>query len=424
MFRNKNKVSSSRTDAEAEEDWLDTVLEQLRPVTFNNDEYGLATALIEQAFAYTTQTKTPLGISLAAAFDLLVAVEYYKRATHIGWIYCSQHPSLLIYPFTNTCPRCVLSGRFHYHAANKPSSGQIGQATSRLLCMFLHILLKRNLPNLSIYQGVEPVDVVFVDKDTATLLFAEIKASPLTTLALATPSEILTEEINGAIQAIDHISTVNLMLNSLPLSLLLPNSENATYSLIELGIRGNNPIDQWLYSQMGQMFGKNDTNFIVYANYWKKAFQAYSSIDRNSSVFWLTNGCGQPSPRPAHWPARINGSGFESVSDGKTSVGMDRTDDIKKGIYQVLKIGVEAKQQSSRFKVKTALISNIHAVRHYNQYLKDLQDIVWTVDATKSAKMVQDLPPETPLYNLFDGIIAFTESNIRDEWLTKLFFFQ
>ena len=41
----------------------------------------------------------------------------------------------------------------------------------------------------------------------------------------------------------------------------------------------------------------------------------------------------QPRPRPSHWRKRRNGQGVETVSDGKTSVGMDRTDDIKKSIY-------------------------------------------------------------------------------------------
>ena len=102
---------------------------------------------------------------------------------------------------------------------------------------------------------------------------------------------------------------------------------------------------------------------------------------------------------------------------------MDRTDDIKKGIYQVLKIGAESKPNKSVFVVRTALISNIHAVRHYHEYLASLEDIVWTLDKSRKAQKVEDLAPKTDVYSLFDGIISFTESSIRDEWIAENFSF-
>ena len=137
-------------------------------------------------------------------------------------------------------------------------------------------------------------------------------------------------------------------------------------------------------------------------------------------MFWLTNGCGQPVPRPADWPAR-RGTGYESVSDAKTSVGMDRTDDIKKAIYQVLKLGSEYKPNDEN--IKTAIISNIHAVRHYDEYLLTVRDVIWALDHTRSVKIASQLDPDTPIYNLFDGILSFTQSDIRDEWIKEVFRF-
>lgn len=69
--------------------------------------------------------------------------------------------------------------------------------------------------------------------------------------------------------------------------------------------------------------------------------------------------------------------------------------------------------------MKTALISNIHAVRHYNDYLHSLEDVVWLIDTGKKAKKVGDLPDDMDVYNLFDGIITFTQSHIRDEWIEE-----
>lgn len=105
---------------------------------------------------------------------------------------------------------------------------------------------------------------------------------------------------------------------------------------------------------------------------------------------------------------------------------MDRTDDIKKGIYQVLKIGSESKPKS-RYIIKTALISNIHAIRHYDEYLADMQDIVWTKSPStfkvSSDTTVGDLPLDLPIYNLFDGIISFTQVYSKDLWIDEQFAF-
>lgn len=51
-------------------------------------------------------------------------------------------------------------------------------------------------------------------------------------------------------------------------------------------------------------------------------------------------------------------------------------------------------------------------------------NVVWTVDKTQNAKKAGDLPPETEIYNLFDGIVSFTKSHIRDEWIERNFHFQ
>ncbi len=69
------------------------------------------------------------------------------------------------------------------------------------------------------------------------------------------------------------------------------------------------------------------------------------------------------------------------------------------------------------------IISNVHAVRHYEDYLTAIQDIVWTRSKGVFAKTVADLSPETPIFNLFDGIIALTAVKTRDEWVGSIFDF-
>jgi hypothetical protein len=100
---------------------------------------------------------------------------------------------------------------------------------------------------------------------------------------------------------------------------------------------------------------------------------------------------------------------------------MDRTDDLKKGIYQVLKLGSLGKPVSGKWNYKVAIISNIHAARHFEEYLESLKNVVWTIDASGKAKKIADLPEEQAVYNLFDGLVALTSTFCRDEWIGEMF---
>ncbi|MCA1992613.1 MAG: hypothetical protein LDL41_11365 [Coleofasciculus sp. S288] len=258
-----------------------------------------------------------------------------------------------------------------------------------------------------------------------------MKAAPLTTLPLAVPVEVQTElGDEGEPVPCKHSVADNSFLASSNLHILLPKLQDTAweYQLISLGVRGSSDSSTWAYDQIGRVFGNDNQLFNCYFQFWTVAYSAYNKTARRREtlpepVYWLTNACGQPIPRPLDWPIRTSEKGYESVSDSKSSVGMDRTDDIKKGIYQVLKIAAAGKPRQRQFKVKTALLSNIHAVRHYNDYLLEIQDIVWTLDETGKAQKAADLPPDQDIYNLFDGIITFSHSYVRDEWIERNFQF-
>lgn len=414
-------------------DWVQNALDSAKRLEVAPHERSLADKLIEQALRHALNERRPIGTVLAAAFDLLIAAEYYKSVSHQGWYYCPIHKPALFYPFTNTCPRCILEGGFHFERANKPESGSIGKATSRLLSVFLNQLFKRENRGLTIYQGSEPIDMLIHDATNSVVLLAEIKAAPLTTLALVVTTDAMTEPVEGEqpILITKHISTDNTSLSSNELNIFLPirRESNNAYRFVSLG-KVSLREDNWGYKRIEQLLDQDTEFFSDYLNFWIEAYEVYKDhyrAARNTSLsntFWFTNACGQPNPRPTDWPPRRAGGGFESVSDGKTSVGMDRTDDIKKGIYQVLKVGAESKPNAKRFQVKTALISNIHAVRHYQNYLLSLEDIVWLIDKEKKARKAGELPSDADVYNLFDGIISFTESHIRDEWIERTFIFR
>lgn len=402
--------------------WIDNILSRCSKVEQNNSfERQLSDLLIEKCLKYADGSGN-LGVLLASAFDLLVAAEYYGMVSHSGWLYCPHEKPRLYFHFTNCCPRHVIDDQLFFSPSNKPSSGRIGTTTSRLLLLFIQQLFRRKNFSEIILKGTEPVDAVVVNYQTKQVLFAEIKASPLVTLPISAETQRLTKELNDEVINSEHIPVVNSTLYQTPIDIFLPVLVNGSWEdrYYSLGQRENEKDSYWAYRGLTDLLSSNEVFFEQYFMFWKEALKSYHPKS-NENIFWLTNACGTPSPIPQGWQKRRVGSGYESVSDSKTSVGMDRTDDIKKGIYQVLKLGAEGKPLLSEWDYKVGIISNIHPARHFEEYLQSMQNIVWTNDESGRAGFVKDLPSEQKVFNLFDGIIALTKTYSRDEWIDKLF---
>jgi len=387
-------------------------------------ESVLINKLIDECYRIHRETPSiPLGRILASTFDLLISADYYSYVGHKGWYYCPNPSPTLYYHFTNCCPKHALDNIFYFHPSSKPESGSIGRSTSRLLRAFFNSLLKKKGRKEKILKGSEPVDVIIVNQDTHHILFGEIKASPLLTLPLLMASEKLIDDSGNEILEHDGNLTINTIFNqNINLFVPIPSDGKWCESQYTFGSRAELSDKYWGYRSMIDLIEKDSSFLKNYYNFWNEALNKYHPKHTNS-VYWLTNGCGAPNPRPDWWPKSKggHGSGFESISDSKTSVGMDRTDDIKKGIYQVLKLGSEGKPVSSKWHFKVGIISNIHAARHFEDYLESLKNLIWTHDITGKANKAGDLKPEHPLYNLFDGIISLTDSHFRDEWLKNVF---
>ncbi len=405
--------------------WIKNIIEKSRSLTISEAEQAVISKLVEIIYSDVASSSNR-RLAIAASFDLLATVEYYRSVGHIGWLYCPiDDPPLLLYPFTNVCPRCVLQNKFVFHKANKPKSGAIGAKTSRLLAAFLQALFIKNNRSVEVRKGVEPVDIILLDKKNipSAVMFAEIKAAPLITLPIVIISQKFTEDEDGTVVNVGHRATDNSTFYGSEMGLLLPNNLDKTsnWEFIPFGSKKNADDESWAYHNLLDLLESNPAFMPKYLNFWQSALAKYEQKSQ-SDIFWLTNACGQPAPRPHNWPRRHKASGFESISDGKTSVGMDRTDDLKKATYQVLKIGAEG-NPSSQYHYRVGIISNIHAVRHHEDYLTAIQDIVWTRSKNSFIKTAADLSPETPIFNLFDGIITLTETKTRDEWVRTIFDF-
>ena len=392
------------------------ILDLTRPKDLPLAVQGIIGELIEKTCG--EKYNEPIGIRLAALFDLFVSCQYYNGLANKGWTYCPESPDMLLYAYTNICPRCLGKHKYIFTKANKPESGQIGMATTEIICEMLVAYFKLKGKKIEILKASEPIDVIVYEPATQLMILSEVKAAPLFTIPLSLQCEKITEEIDGRLVEVEHNLCDNPFLHQSQPSLFFPESDNLHQCQFQLNVDWSKAYP-FFYAIKELCF--SDSSFLPhYFSFWNEAYSTYRDKDKTNPIFWLTNACGLPVPRPLDWPKRRSG-GYETVSDAKTSVGMDRTDDIKKGIYQVLKLGAEYKPKYKN--IKTALISNIHAVRHYDEYLESIKDIIWTFDETRKIHNWSQVNPGKPLYNLFDGIIAFTESDIRDEDLTRLFRF-
>lgn len=418
----------SMTDHDPIESFLRDVRRNSAPEKDSKWELDLIRQLVNESYNLkTAKPEASLGRILAAAFDLAVSAAYYRYVSQRGWFYCPSPSPRLYFHFTNCCPRHALDNSFYFNKSNKPESANIGEVTSRILRRFISVLFEKNNVKAQVLKGKEPIDIVILEDAGQNLFFGEVKAAPLLTLPLAKDAEPFKDEEGNLLK--DHDAPVAVSpIYKTPIKLFVPKRDDNskwTEHLFTLGSIENEDDSFWGYRSLLSLLSSDKTFFSTFFDFWDNALTFYHP-KRKQSIFWLTNGSGEPNPAPPHWPSRKGGNGKnpESVSDSKTSVGMDRTDDIKKGIYQILKIGVENKPSKSKWKLRLGIISNIHAARHFEEYLSSLQNLVWTLDETGKAQKASDLDDNHPLYNLFDGIITFTQSHIRDPWLKSIFDFE
>jgi hypothetical protein len=400
-------------------DWITTQIAQSQEMNFSGPESRLITAIFEKIPVHDLNK----GRYLAAAFDLLMTAEYYKSVTVKNWHYCPNGHPKIYYSFLNACPYCCLKQKFVFTHGNKPQSGAIGKSSSFLLSLVLYSYFKRSGVNVEIKKSTEPVDVVVIDEANKHVFAAEVKSAPLTILPLFADTDELTTMEDGTIAKVSvHEPISNTHFSTQPVSIGLPKFTENRWEFVFLKIEGLKNDQNWPYLEIETLVRETDF-WEHYVHYWIAAYETYKHRRRENPIYWFSNACGSPQAVSSDWPERRSGGGKESISDSKTSVGMDRTDDIKKGIYQILKVGADSKPFSKGYAVSVGILSNVDAARHFDEYLKNIQNVVWTLDTTGSAQKVSDLPPNQDLYNLFDGIITFTRNISRNEWLKQTFKF-
>lgn len=339
--------------------------------------------------------------SKAFCFDLIMSAAYLDAAQNFENI-LEQCTSLkdgfnAHLGFINLCSPCYTLNKWQYQKALKPKSGLLGKITSELILRFI-LKTSDDIQDIFVIGGTEYADALIKYKNGNNIL-GEVKSAPLLTypFVFKVPENCL----KGNHQEIDISRTQ------------FSECESGLY-VHGLGVISLGKPKEYLWPFKGLVDFIIDNNnyslFKLFENQWIESRKAYKNKNRNDRLYYLVNASGQP-PNVArteyNWPKS------ESVSDGKTSAGMDRTDDIKKGIYQTLKIGTLLENSELYKNYKTALISNLPAYRHDDDYITPFIDILWAY----SGSFIQNtdnnfLIKKSDLRKIVDFVITLDNTEI------------
>lgn len=335
----------------------------------------------------------------AFCFDLVMSAAYIDAASGIEATIeqCDSIPQAYNahLGFINLCAPCYLNqSQWVYQKAIKPQSGALGKLSSELILRFIEKLHPR-LTEVVVVGGVGSIDAILKHQDGLVIL-AEVKSAPLLTypFLFQLPDACLRGHHKKPL-------LTNSQLRTSSSAMFLHNN-----GLIPLGQVGDT---LWPFRPLVDFITAPDNFSLIMTSItdWLAAREAYASKDKQNRMYYLTNASGSP-PQIAKvrdsWPRKA------TISDSKTSAGMDRTDDIKKGIYQSLKMGVDIGSQSN---IKTAIVSNLPAYRHGEIYVDPFVNMLWGVEEDLELLNGRKVLAEENLRYVFDYIITLDGSILR-----------
>jgi hypothetical protein len=295
--------------------------------------------------------------------------------------------------FINLCSPCFEKNNiWQYQKAAKPQSGALGKLSSEMILKFVEIIFDEFVEVYSI-GGTETADAQLKHKD-GTIILAEVKSAPLLTFPLLIKTTSSNQEHNTC-------SLTSSQFRELESAIYMHDNQ-----FIPLGIVKS---ENWPFKPLADFLEDEPNNATIakMLNIWLQAKDAYATKNRDSTFYYLANASGGP-PKIAkdrdNWPRN------ESISDSKTSAGMDRTDDIKKGIYQVLKLGVLNQNDEH---IETALISNLPAYRHGKEYVDPFVDLLWGSEKNVVKEGNSEYVARKDLRYFFDHLITLDSPILR-----------
>ena len=292
-------------------------------------------------------------------------------------------------------------------AQHKPTSHHIGEITTTATALFVTLLATAAAPPLQvgvISKQSHDVDALAWREDLLVLF--EMKASPLVTypvrVKLAAPFTEPGEA--GPVEVAQH-QLIDVEFHSHDLSLYLANRD------LDVPL-GRPEGSAWPYPQLGKYISEPQ-GLLDYVEAWGEVFLGYRvpkvhRTGRQVVMGYLANGWG------------------DEIDSNKTKAGLGRTDDIKKGTYQLLKFGAYYRDGSPHLPIRGVLAANLDPLFLYADYLEKLIDARWA--PASKFRPALDRPEyqeiwERELFYIYDAVLAFNRPVINDSLLAGCFDF-
>ena len=350
-----------------------------------------------------------LALALAAIFDLASNIEYCRgRVVSAKWIYCNrddQGARRAYFSFLKQCPQCCLDHGLERRisgAQHKPSSHHIGEITTTMTTLMLRLFAAASSEPLvvaAILKQSHDVDAIAWGVDSVILF--EIKSSPMVTFPLVTRLDMpLTRESANGVEEYAQHSLVDIPLEGRQVSLSIPHRGQE----LPLGSPGDSP---WPYPEAADVFADPNV-WLDYLSAWLELFYAYSVPKRTRTG------------RQKVLPYLVNGWGDE-IDSNKTKPGLGRTDDLKKGTYQLLKFGAYYRDVDHPPSVRAALVANLDPLFLRSEYLEKLEGIRWSDESNFTATGPRYEIDKDRLYFLYEALMALNRSVLNDPYLSDLF---
>jgi hypothetical protein len=350
-------------------------------------------------------------------FDLVCNVEYiHGRLTSDRWIYCNRTrgtatPTPRAYfSFLKQCPQCCQDRGLEKRLAgaqHKPSSHHIGEITTIATVLFLKLLGQTSKHPLELgvlAKQSHDVDALAWREDLLVLF--EIKASPLVTFPVRTllAMPFSRTGADGPVEVEQH-RLIDVEFSNHSLALYLAN--------LDVDIPLGSPREEsWPYPEVTKYVSESD-GFMTYMRAWLEIFFGYSvpktrRVGREVVLGYLANGWG------------------DEIDSNKTKAGLGRTDDIKKGTYQLLKFGAYYRAGCPALEIRGALAANLDPLFMYADYLEKLIDARWAPNSkfqrvTPGSDELRIL--ERDLFFIYDCLLAFNRPVRNDPTFTDAFDF-
>lgn len=352
-----------------------------------------------------------LGLGLAFIFDMVTNAAYlHTRVDPDRWIHCTHFPErdgpegAAYFSFLKQCPACSLHHGIEKRigrAQHKPSSHHIGEITATITGLMLRAFTE-TLPEEThiglVTKQSHDADALAFCKSFIVLF--EVKSSPLVTYPLLMkrpPIAKQHEPISGNSHLLVDVE------GDEEISLFIPNGPIE----ISLGRFTDTCRADFPYRPLVDWFSQPE-NYILAFRAWLEVYRAYevpktARQGRQKHLAFLTNGWG------------------DEIDSNKTKAGLGRTDDLKKGTYQLLKYGAYYRERCQRKAYTSCLAANLDPLFHSALYLDELVDIRWfregklkTGDGSSSVSVA-----ETNF--LYDAIFTFNNPRVNRPELRQLF---